>query len=117
MKIKINELSKLLGCELSCNKCGNLDDLCIDHKTPISRGGNNNFDNLQILCRKCNSEKGTKTVDEWIKYKKLIHAYNCISHLKDEFKKNDIDNMIILIYRYGSKKIIKAIEELEIGSV
>lgn len=32
-------------------------DLSGDHKTPLSRGGTNDPDNVQVLCRGCNSRK------------------------------------------------------------
>lgn len=48
-----------------CTNCGSHKNLCIDHKTPISRGGDNSQDNLQTLCRKCNCSKGNKTMQEW----------------------------------------------------
>ena len=37
----------------------------VDHKLPKSKGGTDHEDNLQLLCRKCNSEKGSKTMPEW----------------------------------------------------
>lgn len=43
-----------------CVKCQSYKDLCIDHIHPYSLGGSNEPDNLQILCWKCNSKKGTK---------------------------------------------------------
>nr|WP_237694894.1 HNH endonuclease signature motif containing protein [Streptomyces sp. SID5468] len=32
-------------------------DLTADHKTPKQQGGTNTADNIQVLCRACNSRK------------------------------------------------------------
>lgn len=41
-----------------CRKCGRkTDDLEIDHIMPIAKGGKTEFNNLQTLCKRCNSEK------------------------------------------------------------
>lgn len=40
-----------------------IDFMDIDHKVPISKGGGNELDNLQLLCRKCNGKKGDKTTN------------------------------------------------------
>ena len=37
----------------------------IDHVRPLSRGGENDGANIQLLCRSCNSDKGNKTNFEW----------------------------------------------------
>lgn len=42
-----------------CRECGDHHDLVIDHIFPISRGGTNAVENLQTLCGKCNTVKGT----------------------------------------------------------
>jgi len=44
----------------------------LEHKTPLSRGGTNDYENLCIACRSCNSSKGTKTVKEFMEYKDLV---------------------------------------------
>lgn len=37
----------------------------VEHKIPLSRGGNNDFANLAISCRPCNTSKGNKTPEEY----------------------------------------------------
>ena len=43
----------------------------LDHKIPVSRNGKNSYENLCIACRKCNSSKGNKTVEEFEIYRSL----------------------------------------------
>lgn len=43
-----------------CKSCGCSDDLTVDHVHPESLGGSSGLDNLQTLCRSCNSSKGCK---------------------------------------------------------
>lgn len=63
-KIKGNvtteEIQDLLKRQSKCLKCNSNDNLEIDHIIPLSRGGNHEINNLQILCRKCNRSKGSK---------------------------------------------------------
>lgn len=44
----------------ACVKCGVSEDLTVDHIIPISKGGKETLDNLQTLCKICNSKKGNK---------------------------------------------------------
>ena len=49
-----------------CRECGASKDetsLEIDHIVPVAKGGTNDIDNLQTLCRECNRMKHT---DEWV---------------------------------------------------
>lgn len=41
-------------------------DFHIDHITPLSRGGDNTAENIQLLCRACNLKKHAKTHDEFL---------------------------------------------------
>ena len=43
-----------------CVHCATHMDLCVDHIQPESKGGTLAFENLQTLCRSCNSTKGVK---------------------------------------------------------
>jgi 5-methylcytosine-specific restriction endonuclease McrA len=42
-----------------------LHDFHCDHIQPLSRGGTNSSDNIQILCPTCNLTKNDRTMEEW----------------------------------------------------
>jgi 5-methylcytosine-specific restriction endonuclease McrA len=44
----------------TCKFCGQKNNLTIDHKIPLSKGGTNYFENMQTLCKSCNCKKGKK---------------------------------------------------------
>ena len=46
----------------SCRLCGASTELQYDHLIPVSMGGANSADNLQILCGPCNRRKGASVV-------------------------------------------------------
>lgn len=43
-----------------CVTCGDHRDLTCDHIHPESKGGETSLDNLQTMCRSCNSRKGAR---------------------------------------------------------
>ena len=53
-----------LTCVL-CNKPISFGKDSLEHLTPISRGGSNNYNNLGVSHLKCNMKKFTKTLEEW----------------------------------------------------
>jgi 5-methylcytosine-specific restriction endonuclease McrA len=46
-----------------CLCCGNKKKLTPDHVIPVSLGGSSDIENIQPLCKPCNSSKNTKTTD------------------------------------------------------
>lgn len=46
----------------ACLHCGTTERLSLDHIYPYSLGGRETLDNLQTLCRSCNSRKGAKVL-------------------------------------------------------
>ena len=50
------DLKKKYGYKCLC--CGEKKKLAADHVIPVSKGGTSNIDNIQPLCRSCNSSKG-----------------------------------------------------------
>lgn len=51
------------SCKGRCLCCGNEERLTIDHVKPLDQGGRNEANNIQPLCRSCNSKKGRKEID------------------------------------------------------
>ena len=51
----------------SCNRAVAQRDLTLDHIVPKSRGGGDEKTNMQLLCISCNSSKGAKTQDEFVR--------------------------------------------------
>jgi 5-methylcytosine-specific restriction endonuclease McrA len=46
-----------------CLRCGADEDLSVDHVVPLSLGGSNAIENIQVLCVPCNIEKGVEVRD------------------------------------------------------
>jgi 5-methylcytosine-specific restriction endonuclease McrA len=44
--------------KFKCAHCGTRENLSVDHIIPVLHGGGDELENLQALCRRCNSSKG-----------------------------------------------------------
>lgn len=52
-----------------------IDDITVDHKTPLFRGGNNQLDNLCIACSSCNTIKGSLNEEEFRQLLQLVNQW------------------------------------------
>lgn len=43
----------LKAAKAKCERCKTSKSLTINHKTPLSQGGTNKAENLEIVCKKC----------------------------------------------------------------
>lgn len=59
-KVSPAQLKRIYQESGKCRICGAKDNLTFDHITPLYRGGDNTISNIQVLCAKCNMEKGVK---------------------------------------------------------
>ena len=48
-----------------CFNCGNTENQSLDHRIPLSRGGEHKIGNMMTLCQSCNASKSSKTIMEW----------------------------------------------------
>jgi len=95
-----------------CRECGASKDetsLEIDHILPVAKGGTNDINNLQTLCRECNRMKHT---DEWVGGETDLEvAQNELENLEEQLKevecrlKNTTDEDDILDYKFLIKKL------------
>lgn len=59
-----------------CYLCGKIidkeKDFNLDHRIPLSRGGQNDESNWMATHKTCNADKGALTYEEWVLYQKLL---------------------------------------------
>ena len=55
-----------------CQYCGDDDDLTLDHVIPRANQGKSTWKNLVTACKKCNSEKGDTSIEEFPKPLKAV---------------------------------------------
>ncbi|WP_102108828.1 HNH endonuclease signature motif containing protein [Kandeliimicrobium roseum] len=65
-KIKTEKIRSQNGECVYCTAKITVSTCHLDHRTPLARGGTNERGNLQALCAPCNSEKHSKTHEEYI---------------------------------------------------
>ena len=61
LRILAAQKCKCIVCRTNIEKC-----YTVDHIVPLSRGGSDNPENLQMVCKSCNSKKGAKDPIEFM---------------------------------------------------
>jgi len=86
------------GCRY-CKDTLGIDNISIDHAVASVRGGTNDLDNLDFICKRCNTRKGNLNKDEFIK---LHHFLNQPGH--EEMKKIILTRIAMGGFLFGRKK-------------
>jgi hypothetical protein len=94
-----------------CGKPLTIREKTIDHRTPLSRGGEDTYSNLVVACSKCNAEKDCMTEAEYADYllDKNSHV-ECINKVQvvcnelSDVDRVDID-LIEIPYSYLSNPV------------
>ena len=84
-----------------CAICGrkiDFADMTVDHKIPLSKGGTNDFDNLQAACLRCNAMKNSMTMKEMVEriFRILLHNKTIVVSLifaKKGDTQNDVERI------------------------
>jgi len=64
-ELKLSRRSVFARDNYTCQYCGHrFKDLTIDHVVPKRLGGKSTWENMVCCCRKCNSKKADKTLDQ-----------------------------------------------------
>lgn len=108
---KSNERCYYCGCGVKESK------RTVDHKTPISRGGETQEDNLVMSCQKCNNEKDFFTEEEYREYKEITDikiskniAIITLTNVLKSYKKAEAN---VYIERNRLKELNKEIAKIE----
>jgi len=63
-----------------CFNCDSVDNLTIDHNLCLSSGNALTIQNAVLLCRSCNSRKGSKLPEEFYSLKQLVRLNNILDN-------------------------------------
>lgn len=79
------------GLVLPREACELKDSPTLDHVIPLEHGGDSNESNLVCACRRCNSQKGTKTLSEYRDYcaRMVFSEVRALKHLQKALEEID----------------------------
>jgi len=83
--------SESIECYYCKERCGKslLLRPAIDHKVPLSKGGQHDISNLVACCEECNARKTNKTVEEFDEYLELLAQVKSEIKMERELDKQD----------------------------
>lgn len=88
-----------------CEKTLTYENMCVDHIFPRGLGGDNNLDNLRLLCRECNCKYVNKAFNG-LEFEKYIYE---VIQKSDKFRNVKLEEKI------GRDNIVDIIAERKTG--
>ena len=88
-KVPFSKKNVMVRDGFTCQYCGALKALTIDHVIPVSRGGKSTFENCVTACKDCNNKKSNKLPSEIFMYLKKQPILN--SQHRRTYKKKNYD--------------------------
>ena len=98
-----------------CNVCKEkVEEFHIDHIMPLSAGGSNDDDNLQVLCLKCHQEKTESEVENGI-YKRLSDSESSFSKQVSEIINDKLSKSYAFVETLNKNKENKKVFSIDIN--
>jgi len=84
IKFSKQQRQEILNNQICCQHCGTelkYKEMQIDHITPLSAGGSNDLDNLQVLCRGCHfvKSKDEQENDQYVRTSETHSTFNTLT--------------------------------------
>ena len=110
-ELRVKLIAALLTPCLGCGEKITPKNMSADHAIPLSRGGQPEFDNLIVICTRCNKTKNKLTFSEFSQLVSLLSGWDPVAKRDVMMRLSLAGNMLPRLF--GKKKETKPSIEIE----